>query len=336
MLPIKNMHMKTRKKIRTALLQPAFCLLVLLVCSARSFSQDADTANVEEPEATVARKAKPVKNTFESIWLIDNQTVMVPVKKSFEMDIMHRFGTLKTGYQDFYGFFAPSNIRLGFSYVPIDRLLIGTAITKANMTWEGYAKYAILKQTKGQYPVSVTYLVDMAWDTRTRDNFIHSSDRLLYFHQLMIARKLSPKLSIQIAPSLSHQNVVNGYYKTTGTVGDSSYKATVEGEMKHEHFAIAVSARYKIKATMSLLFGYDQPLTKHPAGNPNPNLSIGIEFTTSSHAFQLFFTNYYYITPQRNNLFNKNNPVTINSFNDITLHKENFLIGFNITRLWNY
>ncbi|HVZ57469.1 MAG TPA: DUF5777 family beta-barrel protein [Chitinophagaceae bacterium] len=330
--------MKTRKFWITALARPAACLGFLLLAGGgiRVLAQDADSTASEPAETTPARKAKPVKNTFESIWLIDNQTVMVPRKKSFEMDIMHRFGTLKTGYQDFFGFFAPSNIRLGFSYVPIDRLLVGTAITKANMTWEGYAKYALLRQTPGRYPVSITYLVDMAVDTRTKDNFIHSTDRLMYFHQLMIARKITPKLSIQVAPSLSHQNVVNGYYKTSGTVGDSSYKATVEGEMKHEHFALAISARYKLKPTMSVLFGYDQPLTRHAAGNPNPNLSIGVEFTTSSHTFQLFFTNYYYITPQRNNLFNKNNPVTLTSFNDMTLHKENFLIGFNITRLWNY
>lgn len=32
---------------------------------------------------------------------------------------MHRFGSVKNGYKDFFGLFAPSNIRLGFSYVPI-------------------------------------------------------------------------------------------------------------------------------------------------------------------------------------------------------------------------
>src|SRR5438045_9168454 len=61
------------------------------------------------------KKPKAAK-IFESVWIGDNQTVTVPVKKTFEMDISHRFGTVKKGYQDFWGFFAPSNIRLGFSY----------------------------------------------------------------------------------------------------------------------------------------------------------------------------------------------------------------------------
>ena len=315
----------------------AASLLLLMSLTAIVYAQNTDsTTNETVEQSTAVKKVKPVKNTFENIWLIDNQTVMVPIKKSFEMDIMHRFGTLKKGYEDFYGFFAPSNIRLGFDYVPINNLLVGVSITKANMTWEGFAKYAILKQTKGKYPVSVSYYSNISLDTRKKDNFINWSDRLMFFNQLLIARKITDKLSVQVAPSVSHLNVVNGYYKTSGSVADSTYKAVVAGEMKHDHFAIDIAVRYKIKQGMSLMFNYDQPLTKHATNNPSPNLSFGIEFTTSSHAFQLFFTNYYYMTPQRNNLFNKNNPIDIKGLNDITFHHENFLIGFNITRLWNY
>lgn len=304
------------------------CLLLLLLITNLAFSQ-----SDEQPAKS---KPKPVKNTFESIWLIDNQTIMVPVKGTFEMDIMHRFGTLQKGYEDFFGFFAPSNIRLGFSYVPVKNLMAGISITKSNMTWEAFAKYALITQTKGKYPVSVTYYANMGYDSRSKDNFIHSSDRLSYFHQLMIARKINDKLSIQIAPSISHINVVNGYYKTSGSIIDSTYKSSVEGEMKHNHFAIALSARYKLKPSMALLLNYDQPITKHATNNPDPNLSLGVEFNTSAHSFQLFVTNYYFITPQRNNMFNKNNPARIKSFNDVSFYKENWVIGFNITRLWNF
>jgi hypothetical protein len=301
------------------------------------FAQDTDSTATEDVENTEpAKKVKPVKNTFENIWIIDNQTVMVPIKKSFEMDIMHRFGTLGKGYEDFYGIFETSMIRLGFSYVPVNDLLVGVSIARYNMTWEGYAKYAILKQTKGKYPVSVSYYGNMSVDTRKKENFYHRSDRFLFFNQVLVARKITNKLSVQVAPSVTHQNVVQGYLKTSGSVADSTYKSTVAGEMKHYHFAFAISARYKLKPAMSILFNYDQPLTKHATNNPNPNLSIGIEFTTSSHAFQLFFTNYYYMIPGQNNLFNKNNPIDIKGFNDITFHRGNFLIGFNITRLWNY
>ena len=302
------------------------CVLFMIVNKGFAQSTDSTTNAVEEPVASV-KKTKPVKNTFGSIWLIDNQTVMVPVKGTFEMDIMHRFGTVNNGYEDFYGFFAPSNIRLGFNYVPVNNLLVGVSITKTNMSWEGYLKYAIIKQTKSKSPVSLTYYADMAVDTRDEDNFIHGSDRLMYFHQLMIARKISDKISLQIAPSISHINVVNGYFKTvnTGSSGADSVKSVLEGEMEHNHFAIAFSGRYQIKTSMAIIVNADQPITKHVTDNPHPNVSFGLELSTSSHCFQIFLGNYSYITPQRNNYFNQN---------DYT--KGEFLIGFNITRLWNY
>jgi hypothetical protein len=299
---------KATKGIRAA----GIACCMLLSCSL--LAQDSVVV-ADEVQAPV-KKPKPVKNTFDGIWIIDNQTVMVPIKGTFEMDIMHRFGTVKNGYKDFWGFFAPSNIRLGFEYVPINNLMVGASITKTNMVWEAYGKYAIIKQTPGKYPVSITYFGDVAIDSRAKDNFVHFSDRLMYFNQLIIARKVSKSISIQVAPSHTHVNIVDGYFYEPG-----KYRGT----MDHEHYAVAVSGRYKIKEGMNVLLNYDQPITKHRSNNPDPNISFGLELTTSAHAFQFFFGNYAAITPQRNNYFNHND------------YKEGqFLIGFNITRLWNY
>ncbi len=143
-------------------LLPALCMAGMLGFAAPVYAQDTAAAEVEQPRVT---KPKPAKRTFESAWIIDNQTVMVPVKGTLEMDIMHRFGVIDKGYEDFWGFFAPSNIRLGVSYSPINKLNIGIGITKSNMLWDASAKYAILQQTKGVYPVSVTYYGNMAYDT---------------------------------------------------------------------------------------------------------------------------------------------------------------------------
>jgi hypothetical protein len=293
--------------------RPAMLMLCLFLLNGIILGQDS-SGNEQTPVA--AKKIKPEKNTFGSIWIIDNQTVMVPIKGTLEMDIMHRFGTIKNGYKDFLGFFAPSNIRLGFEYVPINNLMVGFSITKANMTWEGYGKYAIIKQTKSKYPVSVTYFGDISLDTRGKDNFVHYSDRLMYFNQLIIARKITPKFSAQVSPSLTHVNIVDGYYYEPG-----KYRGT----MNHDHFAVALAGRYKIKENMGIIVNYDQPITKHRSNNPSPNISFGLEVTTSAHAFQFFLGNYSFITPQRNNYYNHNN------FKD-----GQFLIGFNITRMWNY
>ena len=308
-------------------LSRAACFILMLGISFAAAGQDS-TAD----ETPVPVKVKPVKNTFNSIWIIDNQTVMVPNKKTFEFDIQHRFGTVEKGYEDFWGLFAPSNIRIGFTYAPINKLNIGLGITKSNMLVDGSVKYGIIQQTKGIYPLSVTYYGNAAVNTtKDEDNiFEYNSYRWTFFNQLIIARKFNDRLSLQIAPSVSHQNYVYGYYKKV----DSATKV-VDNEMEHNHFAIALSGKYKLTEVTSFIFNYDQPLTKHVSNNPAPNFSFGLEFTTSNHAFQLFMGNYSYLSPQRNNLFNQNSP-GIDFNGGLHSTQAQYLIGFNMTRIWNY
>jgi hypothetical protein len=312
--------------------------LLLLACLPfAGMAQEDSTATPVETK-TVS-KLKPVKNTFQSVWIIDNQTVMVPAKKTLEFDIMHRFGTVDKGYEDFWGFFAPSNIRFGMNYSPINNLNVGIGLTKSSMLLDFNAKYAIIKQTKGKYPVSVSYYCNMGIDTRKKESAViydgteikHSSDRYSFFHQLIIARKVTDKFSVQVAPSLSHQNAVGGYYIKNDSTGTETYKS-----MKNEHFAISFAARYKLTTVTSIIFNYDQPITEHPEFNPNPNIAFGVEFNTSSHSFQIFVGNYGLLSPQRNNLYNHNSPFDYTDASGKKVQGGKFLIGFNITRLWSY
>jgi len=282
---------------------------IFLLIAGTLFAQDST-------EAPVIKKAKPVKNTFGSVWMMDNQTVMVPIKGTLEMDIQHRFGVVTKGVKDMYGLFAPSNIRLGLSYSPMDKLYVGAGLTKERMQVDINAKYAIVKQTPGKIPVSVTYFTNLVIDARNKSNFRYGVHRLSYFHQLMIARKVTEQFSVQVAPSLSWFNNVEGYVDSKGEI---------QPKMKNAHFAIAVMGRYKVTEKMAVFASLDQPLTQHTTNNPHPNIAFGFEITTSAHAFQVFAGNYYGIVPQSNNMFNQND-----------YKKGEFLIGFNITRLWNF
>jgi hypothetical protein len=325
----------------------AVLVISILVCSPfHLLAQEDSTAT----ESVAPQKPKPVKNTFQSVWLIDNQTVMVPIKGTFEMDINHRFGVWNKGYEDFWGLFAPSNIRLGAFYSPVKNLYVGLGVTKTTAAtvpyaetpstiggpmWDASLKYSIITQTPGKYPVSVTYYGNVGYNTKkdtAHEIYINSSDRMTFFNQVLVARKISNKLSVQVGASVSHQNLVNSYF----TKNDStSLKA--EPEMEHNHFAIDISARYKLTNVTSLMMSYNQPITKHTKNNPNPSFSFGVEFNTSAHSFQMFFTNYYYLVPQINNLYNTNDPLNHNLKADgSNPWSPEFLIGFNITRLWNY
>lgn len=315
------------------------CLASLLFLSCLKLNAQDSTAVTET--AAAPAKVKPVKNTFQSIWIIDNQTTLVPVKGTLEFDFQHRMGLVDKGWQDLGGLFGAANIRLGVNYTPIDRLMVGVGITKTKMLLDLNAKYSIITQTKDKYPVSVTWYGNAAVDTRkdatlyNGEAIKHNSDRYTFFNQVIIARKISDQLSLQVAASWSHQNAVWGYYTTYDTA--TKIYGDVYKSMEHEHFAFSVSGRYKFSNICSVIFNYDQPITQHNQYNPNPNLSLGLEINTSSHAFQVFVGNYNKLNPQQNNMYNQNNPFKEYTDAANTVHKGyQYLIGFNITRLWNY
>ena len=280
--------------------------------------------NLSAQDSAVAKpavkKVAYVKNTFEGNYLIDNQTVMVPIKGTFQFDINHRFGTVNNSFKDLFGLFSGANMRLGFSYVVIDKLQVGFGASNDRMQVDGNLKYALLKQTKNnKIPVSVSFFGNVVMDTRARNAslpIVNTTDRFSFFSEIMIARKISEKFSVQVAPTMSYFNNVEGYYDEKGQI---------QSKMNNMHIGISFVGRYKLTPSMFLIANYDQPLTQHPMDNPNPNLSLGLDFKTSGHEFQIFAGNYGFILPQNNNMYNQN---------DYT--KGQFLIGFNISRLWNF
>ena len=242
-------------------------------------------------------KEKPVRNMFESIWLIDNQTVIVPFKGTFEFDIQHRFGTLENGYDDFFGLFSSSNFRLGFNYVPVKNLQLGFGFAKEKLLWDFNAKYAIIQQSRsGKIPLSISYFIDLAVDTRESaiTPFPNGGDRLSYFHQFMFARKFSDKLSLQVSANLTHFNSVEAIISDANEVINT---------MSNNHFSTSIGGRFKVSEGLGIIANYDLPISSHEIGDPKANLSFGIENVTSSHAFQFFIGNYYSIIPQYNHFF---------------------------------
>jgi hypothetical protein len=302
---------------KTKLVMPSIQLLSLgatLLFSTAGLTQDKEKQEEVQTIAIHSRPLQRVGNTFESVWIIDNQTTHVPLRKTFEFDIIHRFGTINNGYDDFIGLYAPSNIRLGFGYTPINNLMVGFGFTKERLLWDINVKYALLSENgKKSYPFNLTYYGNMAVDTRPSENFVNTTDRLSYFHQLMVSRKVSRDFSAQASINLSHMNAVEGFENEQGDV---------KGKMKNDHLSFSILGRYKISDAFAFIGNYDQPLTSHVTNNPHPNISAGVELATPLHAFQVFMGNYQWIVPQYNNYYNQNN-----------YRKGEFLIGFTITRL---
>jgi len=246
---------------------------------------------------------------FETSILIDNQTVTTPFKGMLEFEIHHRFATVNNGIDDFFGIWGASNIRLGLNYGILDKLMIGVGTTKDRKVQDFAVKYALLQQTNsGSTPVSLTFYGNMGISLMGKDNFGPSPDwreihRFSYLTQAIIARQFAGKLSVQVAPTFIWLNAVEEGYKNA-------------------NFGFSAGAKYNLFGSHSLMVEYDQLFNKQKNAelNSKPQLAIGWEISTATHAFQLFFANYREILGQYNFVYNQN------SISDL-----NYLIGLNIT-----
>ncbi len=240
---------------------------------------------------------------FESTSLIENQTNRVYSKGTIEMIMNHRFG-LVTGTNDLIGIWAPANIRLAVNYSITDRITVGFGTTKDNRLQDFSLKVALLRQTvDGKMPVSVTYYGNWAISALPKENFYHTSDRWSFFNQIIIAKRISKTFSLQLAPSYSHYNVV-------------------DAPMHNDLFAIQFGGRAKIASDISILLDVNQPITSQEIA-PKSGFSIGTEFSTVGHSFQIFVSNYRGIINQQSNMLNQND-----------FFEGDFAIGFNISRTW--
>ncbi len=277
--------------------------LILFIIPIVGFAQDQDSTTVVQP---IKRKFQ--RPAFENSQTIDNQTNVVFIKNTLEAVIQHRFGLISGGINDLSGIWAPSNIRIGLTYSLTNRLAVGFGTTKDNRLQDFNLKGVLLRQTvTNKMPVSVTYYGNMAVDARKRENFNHLYDRYSFFNQLIIARRFSDAISLQIAPSLSHYNIV-------------------ESTLKNDMLGIAFGGRVKISPQTSILFDYSQPLSHFDASKqPKAGLGVGVEFATSAHVFQIFVSNNRGLVPQKDYMYNQND-----------FFKGDFAVGFSITRRYNF
>jgi len=269
-----------------------------------TFAQDEDSDEAGKEEMVKEKLERPA---FDAPFIIDNPTNVLNNKNSLEVNMSHRFGLIEGGDNDLAGIWAPSNIQIGASYAIHERLTIGGSTTKFDRLQSLIWKAALLRQTRSnKMPISVTYYGNWTVDARPKENFNVTQDRYSFYHQLIIAKKFNQMFSFQIAPSVSHYNLVS---------------ETMDNDM----FAIAAGGRYKISEQTAIMIDYTQPITRFSGDNPKPGLGVGVEFGTSGHAFQLFISNYNGIVPQKNIMFNQHD-----------YFKGEVLIGFNITRLYNF
>lgn len=246
-------------------------LLLILWIPICAFAQEdlldeINTDSIIDSDVTAAFKGLKIVN-FESTKLV--------AKKELTFVISHRFGTIKNGFDTFFGL-DDAVTRLNFIYGISDGFNIGISRSTYQKTYEGSLKYRLVSQRNNGFPFTIVGYNSLLVNTAlNKENLpkLKFVNRLSYASQILISRKVNTNLSLEIMPTYLHDN----------------YEAI--NEQDNDQYAIGVGGRYKLGKRWALNMDYGFLLNRastSPFKNP---LSIGVDLETGGHVFQMHFTN---------------------------------------------
>jgi hypothetical protein len=251
-------------------------LLLSLTLTASLSAQD-DLMNMLKD--TTAAETNYATATFKSTRVMNGHSIERMAPGQLDVRISHRFGLLNSGAYEFFGL-DQSNIHLSLEYGITKWLMVGIGRGSYEKTFDGFAKFSILRQSSGAkvMPVSLSAMTSVAatslkWADPSRQNYF--SSRLSYVGQLLVARKISQSFSLQLAPTFVHRNLV-----ATELDPNDLYSMGAGGRMK-------LTKRISINAEYYYMFNPKSYMSQQ-VYNP---LTIGFDIETGGHVFQLLFTN---------------------------------------------
>ena len=286
-----------------------FAVCLILVTASLSFGQ-----RMERRRAFVDG---PVDAAFKAPKLVISNTTKNLEARTLNMSIYHGFGPLTSGAGQFWGLDGSANIRLGLDYGVTNRLSVGLGRTKNEKVVDLRGKYTLLRQLKSdKVPVTIAISTDMG--ITTQKNGYEFVERLSFAHMLLISRKFSPNLSLQLFPSYAHLNRVrNG---------------------PNDFFSVGFGGRQKLTNRTSFSFEYIPVFSQHD--DIRHTISGGFSIETGGHVFQVFVTTTDWFTQQfimresaREINFERQSRDPENIFDTANLSRA-FRIGFNVNRLF--
>ena len=243
-------------------------LLILLFSPVIIFAQD-DLMQLLNDDSNYK-----ISSTFKGVKIVNSQSVELVSKGDLTFLIQHRFGTLNSGAYNLYGL-DNAQVRFGFDYGVNDWSSIGLGRSSFLKTIDANAKIKLVSQSKGEnfFPFSIVwyssaFFKQAIWKDMKADDYLFS-DQMSYAYQVLVARKITSALSVQLSPTLVHNNIVNQ-------------------DEAHDLLSVGLGARHKLTSRISLNAEYFLQLKKENSVNP---LSLGIDIETGRHVFQFHLSN---------------------------------------------
>ncbi len=248
-----------------------YITLSLLLCLPYSLMSQDDL--LSEAEALLAEEDSHYP-AFKAMKIGNLQSTKVAAKGDWYMYVSHRFGTVKDGLSTFFGL-DNANTKIQLVYGLWEGFQIGLSRESLRRTFAGSAKWSLALQ-QGTFPVNITLYETVNLNTQlSKQQYPNMKypDRLSYASQLLISRRFSSKLSLEVAPTFVRQNLVLEHFQ------------------QHNQVAMGVGGRLMLNKHISLNMDYILHLNRAEQSAFVDPFTIGVDIETGGHVFQLLFSN---------------------------------------------
>jgi hypothetical protein len=243
-------------------------LLILFSFSQIIFAQDDLLSQIDSTETN-----QKVTSAFKAMKIVNLESTKLLGKKELYLVIAHRFGSVKDGFEGFFGL-DNAVTQIKFVYGISDKISLSAG--RSEQAYDFSAKYLLKSQIEGGFPFTIVGFNSLAFNNLLKQSIypkMKFNDRIVFVNQLLISRKFSDKLSIELAPTYFHENfVINDF-------------------QNNSQFALGVGGRYKLSKRVSLNIDYAAHLNRTSTSIYNNPLSVGVDVETGGHVFQMHFTN---------------------------------------------
>lgn len=223
---------------------------------------------LKDVDSTPTQKAK-VESAFKALKIVNIESTKLASKGDFYFIVAHRFGSLKDGFEGAYGL-DNAVTQLKFLYGVTEWFTVAAA--RSELAYDFSGKFLLKSQETNGFPVAIAAFGSVGFNNTLKENLypkMKFEDRMIYVSQLLISRKFSNKLSLEVAPTFFHENFV------------------IDDNQDNSQFAIGMGGRYKFAKRWSVNVDYAAHLNRSSTSTFKDPLSIGVDLDTGGHVFQM-------------------------------------------------
>ena len=226
---------------------------------------------------------------FKTLQIGNLQSTKLAANNDLYLNVSHRFGSLNTGIREFYGL-DQANTRIQLLYGISDNVQVSLSRDSFEKTYSSALKLRLLRQSNKMPVAIVAYFTTDINTLVTKSSYpgLLLYDRFAYTSQFLVSRRMSEKLTIELAPIYVRQNLIDLNFAQT-TIPATRPMSFLKAPWSQ--YLVAVGGRYKLSKRVSLNMDYAYNVSKSNTSLYKNPLAIGFDIETGGHVFQLLFTN---------------------------------------------